>query len=88
MSWNYRIFETKYEPLIEVDEPESSFEVYEVYYDDAGTPYARSSAAVEPHGDTKEELQKDFERQLKAFEKPVLNKQEFDDFLEEKRKIK
>ena len=64
MSWNYRIVKK-----------DDCYGIHEVYYKDDGTMETRmvSVDPMDPHGETIDELKKDFELMKGAFGKPELN---------------
>lgn len=64
-TWNYRI--------VSGDPDHTYVGIYEVYYDDAGRPFARTSDPIGLFGDSVKELRADLSRVLEAFEKPVLS---------------
>lgn len=68
--WNYRVLRRSW--LHINGDVEHTFAIHEVYYNDDGVPNSCSKDSIEPHGESMEELQKDFRRQLEAFSKPVL----------------
>lgn len=72
--WNYRVIKRTVTG-------ETTFGVYEVYYDESDTPSACSESPVEPFGETVEELMLDLDRMRSAAEKPTLN---YDDFSRDK----
>lgn len=68
MSWNYRVFRTKYEKFGNVEE---IFSIREVYYNKQGGIKGITSDIV-IIGETEKELQKSLEKALQAFQKPIL----------------
>jgi len=65
MVWNYRVVEH-----------EGLFHIHELYYNDNGSICAISEDPMHPHGTSLEELKRDAEHFLLAFNKPVLKKEE------------
>lgn len=76
--WNYRILRRVYEPH-ENEGVRETFNVHEVYYlgNDDDSPNSCSVDPMEPHGETLEELERDYKRMASAFQKPVLEYQFF-----------
>ncbi len=68
MSWDHRVIRKS-------DLTEVSYEIYEVYYENDGI-MAWTKEAVQPFGETLEELQADIRSFLKASGKPVLEEKE------------
>jgi siroheme synthase (precorrin-2 oxidase/ferrochelatase) len=65
--WNYRVVE--YPPFKPTNE--KTFMIHEVYYrKDKIVAYSTNGMA--PHGTTAEELKRDLEKMVAAYEKPVL----------------
>jgi hypothetical protein len=73
MGWNYRVLRQE-RPLPGMDYVEVFYAVHEVYYREANDnhPHSWTKGAVSPKGETREELQDDLNRWLKAFSKPML----------------
>ena len=69
MTLNYRVFR-------EICHGESVFSIVECYYNSEGKAQMRSDAQA-AHGETPEELKKDLQRMLSAFDKPVLTEADF-----------
>jgi hypothetical protein len=69
--WNYRVL-SRTHPNGEI-----SFGIYEVYYNQDGTPGSCTATPVEPSGETLKELKADMIRMLHAFKKPVLKYEDF-----------
>jgi hypothetical protein len=67
MSWNYRIIATA-SKLNSYHE----YSIHEVYYDENGIINSWTENSVGAHGDSKQELQEDLQRMLKASTLPVL----------------
>ncbi len=61
MSWNYRIIKRKWKKGV-------TFGIHEVYYDKDGQPTAWSTNPRDPHGETLDELRRDFDMMEKAFD--------------------
>lgn len=74
--WNYRI-------LRKVYEGEEHFSLHEVYYDDDSNPNACSIDPVSPFGETPEELKKDLELMIRAFDKPIMDYDFFENLSKE-----
>jgi len=70
MTWNYRIIKEVVTGLGE--EPMDAYGIHEVYYGPDGEPET-CSEAVQPYGETLDELRSDLSRMMGAFEKPVLD---------------
>lgn len=71
MTWNHRVVQT-------ADTDGSPlFAVYEVYYDDAGIPSARTEDAVRSYCESVDELRRELERMLKCLDKPLLTDADF-----------
>jgi len=74
MSWNYRV--------IRENIPDShgnvaeTFGIHEVYYDSEGIP-KMCSEAIEPYGETMEELQWVLKKMSEALHKPILEMELF-----------
>lgn len=66
MSWNYRVLQN-----------ENSVAIYEVYYDENGDPRSCTMSPVSPIGEDVEGLKKDLEMMKQAFDKPVLDYEDF-----------
>lgn len=63
MSWTYRVIRTD-------AEDGSLFRIYEVYTEPAGLSWTEE--AMEPMGETLDDLRSDLEARLKALDEPVL----------------
>ena len=72
--WNYRIIRKESEH--EIMGKWVRFGIHEVYYSD-GKPSMCSVDAMEPHGETLDELKEDLKHFLAALDKPVLNYEDF-----------
>jgi hypothetical protein len=68
MTWNYRIVKTK-------DEFGISYGVYEIFYSDDGTPWGMTEEAMFEM-DTPDDVS-EIIRIIEAFQKPVLNEEDF-----------
>jgi len=68
--WNYRIIE-KYHKETDT----STYHIHEVYYSDDGIIESWTESAVEPMGETADELREDIRFFMKAFRKPVLKEE-------------
>lgn len=66
MSWNFRV-------LRRTVGHEVIYGIHEVYYDDAGTPRSCSSDAIEPYGDTVDDLRQELQHMVAALDEPVLD---------------
>lgn len=66
--WNYRVFHNT---------NSEEFGVVECYYNHQNEPVVRSESFMKPYGESPEELQRDIELMLKAFQKPVLTEKDF-----------
>lgn len=66
MSWNYRVVKRK-------RMGEEWYAIHEVYYDAQGTPETATELAIDPGGNTLDELRSELEHMLKAVSEPVLN---------------
>ena len=69
--WNYRVVRTK-------EEQYDSYQLYEVYYDDDGKIEGMTENAMEPYGESVEELQNDLEYMMEALKQPVLDMKELE----------
>lgn len=69
MSWNYRIVK-------KIENNECFYGIHEVYYHKDGSFRTCTVNPIEPFGETVDELKKDIELMMKAFELPVLNYEE------------
>jgi hypothetical protein len=67
MTWNHRVVKKTHTT------GEISYGVHEVYYNDEGKPISCTQDAVEPYGETLEELKREIERFSKATELPILD---------------
>jgi hypothetical protein len=68
--WNYRLIRRQ-------TEHGESFAVHEVYYDSQGEPRSCTKFPVSASGEDVEGLKKDFEKMKQAFDKPVLDYEDF-----------
>jgi len=77
MHWNYRVVHSKITGS--GDRVADSFAIHEAFYGSTedGRPHSVTVNPIAPFGENAQELQKDLERMQKAFEKPIL---EYDDF--------
>ena len=69
--WNYRVVRTE-------EEQYDSYQLYEVYYDDDGKIEGMTENAMEPYGESVEELQNDLEYMMEALKQPVLDMKELE----------
>lgn len=70
MGWNYRIIK---ETLTGPDgDTADCYGIHEVYYDPDGKPTGWSDA-IQPYGETLDDLKTDMSLMMQAFEKPVLD---------------
>ena len=74
MSWNHRVM--RHATTSHDGSKGEFYQIHEVYYEGEKVGYTTDSVA--PFGETLEELKQDFERQQKAFDKPVLDYEEGD----------
>lgn len=77
MYWNYRVIKR-------TDDEETFYAVHEVYYEDDDTIISCTENPIAPlFNETIDEpghsLKKDFERQMEALEKPILNWEDMGD---------
>ena len=66
MKWNYRIIRRTFGS-------NELYQIHEVYYDDDGCIKSWTENPIIPTGETPEELEQDFSKQLLAFGSPILN---------------
>lgn len=66
MTWNYRIIKETINNTIH-------YSIHEVYYDENGAPSFFSENPITPYGEYLDDLKKDLQLMLKAFDKPVLD---------------
>lgn len=66
MSWNYRVTITR-------TEHGDLYEIREVYYHDDGSMRATTVDAMEPFGETLDELKTNFKMMSRAFDLPVVD---------------
>ena len=71
MIWNYRVVERHVDST-------TMLEIREVYYTDAGQPYAFSAAEQSPYGETWDELVADLSHFIKALAQPILQMEELE----------
>ena len=71
MSWNYRVIKRTFKKLSQ--EELFFYYIHEAYYDKENRVNSISLNPLEPHGDTVEDLKKDLELMLEAFNKPILD---------------
>ena len=69
--WNYRVVRTE-------EEQYDSYQLYEVYYDDDGKIEGMTENAMQPYGESVEELQSDLEYMMEALKQPVLDMKELE----------
>lgn len=72
--WNYRLVRKKHEVGDEVREVVG---IHEVFYGEDGEPHSCTKERVAPMGRDGEDLAKDFARMEQAFDKEVLDYEEF-----------
>ena len=70
MRWNHRAMRTVH------DNGEVAYSIREVFYDDDGTIEGWTAEAMDPHGETLDELRADLVRMLACLGKPVLDEGE------------
>lgn len=76
MAWTYRIVKQTF--TRPDTEPEVVFGIHEAYdKGDVNQPHSISVDAIAPHGETLEELHADYDRMRAAFDKPILNHEDF-----------
>jgi hypothetical protein len=71
MTWNYRVIKRTY------PDGTVTFTVHEVFYNEDGKSHLVTQDPCFPQGETLDELRCDFELYQMAFEKPVLNYEDF-----------
>ena len=69
MSWNHRV-------IAKTNDKITTYQVYEVYYDDKGYIESWSAAPDAPFGEDLSELRKDLYWQMKALRTPILQENE------------
>lgn len=62
--WNYRVMKSYVSG-------ETYYAIHEVYYDDAGEPHSWTEDAIDPVGDTLDELRNELLHMLVALERDV-----------------
>ena len=77
MSWNHRVVRSVHRSNVEGDEPDVTFGVHEVYYDEAGTPNGVTQDAVAPMGRTEKELRNELRMFMRALTVPTLEMSDF-----------
>lgn len=77
MSWNYRIMKHDINAKEGLVEFPPYYEIHEVHYDEAGKPNGFTENSVSPIGDSTEELKASIHKMLEAFDKPVLDYDNF-----------
>lgn len=65
MTWNYRV-------IVHMQEDDTLFEIYEVYYDINNNPVSYTKNSVGPWGLNSKELKKSLQRMVKCLDKPFL----------------
>ena len=73
MSWNYRVVKR----LEQDPSCPYTYSIHEAHYDDDGQVIGITEGSIEPNGETSKELKKDLETMLIAFDKPILNYEDF-----------
>ena len=85
--WNYRVVRTERQTK---KEQYDIYQLYEVYYDDDGKIEGMTENAMQPYGESIEELQKDLQWMMEALREPVLDMKElekqFEDHINEQEK--
>ena len=76
MSWNYRTVRHKGKPFKGIPQ-DDWYGIHEVYYDGADKPRSVTAKPTHPSGEDVVELRSCIDMMLGAFEKPVLD---YDDF--------
>tara|TARA_X000001316_G_scaffold12135_1_gene5732 strand:- start:391 stop:681 length:291 start_codon:yes stop_codon:yes gene_type:complete len=74
--WNYRVVRTK-------EKEYDSYQLYEVYYDDDGKIEGMTENAMQPYGESVEELESDLVFMMQALKQPVLDMKELEKQFEE-----
>ena len=74
MSWNHRVIRRSNSPSID---PEWTYQIHEVYYNDDGSIESWSENPVAPMGENPSELQSEIRHFLAALNQPVLEEVEF-----------
>ena len=69
--WNYRVVRTK-------EKEYDSYQLYEVYYDDDGKIEGMTENAMQPYGESVEELESDLVFMMQALKQPVLDMKELE----------
>lgn len=74
--WNYRV--------VRVEEEEyDSYQLYEIYYDDDGKIEYMTENAMQPYGESIEELRSDLEFMMEALRHPALDMKELEKSFEQ-----
>lgn len=68
--WNHRV--VREVVTYNITETEENHSIYEVYYDDEGSPNGWCRRTHSPYGYSLEDLRGELERMLRALDKPVL----------------
>lgn len=67
--WDYRV--------VAVDrDGHMTYGIYEVHYDEDGSPATRTEAASEPYGTSLDELRRDYDHMAEAFLQPLLTERD------------
>lgn len=67
--WDYRVVAVERDGQL-------TYGIYEVYYDEDGSPAMRTEAASEPYGTSLEELRTDYDNMAEAFLQPLLTERD------------
>lgn len=79
MSWNYRVMRREGTQVLNGRAHNwTTYGIYEVYYRDDGSIEMWSDAPMDPHGEDFEELRRDFDLMVRAFDKPILSYNELE----------
>ena len=78
--WNYRVVRTERQTK---KEQYDIYQLYEVYYDDDGKIEGMTENAMQPYGESIEELKNDLQWMIEALREPVLDMEELEKQFEE-----
>ena len=78
--WNYRVVRTERQTK---KEQYDIYQLYEVYYDDDGKIEGMTENAMQPYGESLEELKNDLQWMMEALREPVLDMEELEKQFEE-----
>ena len=68
--WKYRVIRKHHK-----ESDTNTYQIHEVYYKEDGAIEGWTESAVEPLGETPDELREDIRFFMKAFQKPILEEQ-------------